>query len=498
MRVKRRLSPVAALLSLGAGAPALAHDAHVAHFAPGGELMVVRSPTPAAEPWAVDALVEGAEWSAMRWLEAQDAGDADADALEPRVDYLTSLHLGASRRWSDRVSTDLSLPLWLAPVTPDGIAGPGVGDVRVAAPVALVDTNGFGLSLVPLPRLDLPTSSSPELADGARIGGLLAAGVGGERVALAANLGADAGLGEGGPRLEAGLGSRFVASDAVDVAAELVGWQGLAEEHEAADLPLEVLVHAGYVDRRSLRWQLGVGQSLTADNSVPVHRAFLGVSFTPTEAAPEPPPPVERGVVRVIARTLDDRPVQGTVWFDGPKPMDAMPLGDDGVGERELPVGTWRVVISAEGLGTVLRTVELEPGVADVYVIEILLQPGRVELTDTEIVIRDKVQFDFDEATVQAGSLPLLREVAALLIAHPELEHVEVQGHTDDQGDADYNVALSQRRVEAVREVLMDFGVAPERLEARGYGETVPLVSNDTEEGRATNRRVQFVILDTD
>lgn len=72
---------------------------------------------------------------------------------------------------------------------------------------------------------------------------------------------------------------------------------------------------------------------------------------------------------------------------------------------------------------------------------------------------------------------------------------VEIQGHTDAVGAAGYNMRLSQSRAEAVREYLLaNFDLDPERLAAKGYGETYPIASNDTDEGRARNRRVQFVI----
>ena len=72
---------------------------------------------------------------------------------------------------------------------------------------------------------------------------------------------------------------------------------------------------------------------------------------------------------------------------------------------------------------------------------------------------------------------------------------VEIQGHTDAVGAAAYNMQLSQRRSDAVRDYLLaNFDLNPDQLTAKGYGETDPIASNDTDEGRAKNRRVQFVI----
>lgn len=117
-----------------------------------------------------------------------------------------------------------------------------------------------------------------------------------------------------------------------------------------------------------------------------------------------------------------------------------------------------------------------------------------VALTRDEIVIREQPRFRIDRAEIMPESERLLLEVRAVLEVHPELERVEVQGHTDDRADEPHNLNLSQRRAEAVRRWLVEHGIAASRLEARGYGESQPLQSNRTEAGRAANRRVAFVI----
>ena len=73
---------------------------------------------------------------------------------------------------------------------------------------------------------------------------------------------------------------------------------------------------------------------------------------------------------------------------------------------------------------------------------------------------------------------------------------IEISGHTDSKGSDDYNLQLSQGRADAVRQYLVDNGISEDRIISKGYGETVPLADNDTEEGRQTNRRVQFTVLE--
>jgi OOP family OmpA-OmpF porin len=116
-----------------------------------------------------------------------------------------------------------------------------------------------------------------------------------------------------------------------------------------------------------------------------------------------------------------------------------------------------------------------------------------VVVTETKIELKQTVFFDTDRASIKLVSYKLLDEVAQALLDHPTL-HVEVQGHTDSQGDDDYNLKLSQRRAAAVRDYLIGRKVDPDRMVAKGYGENVPIADNRTADGRAANRRVEFVI----
>jgi outer membrane protein OmpA-like peptidoglycan-associated protein len=121
--------------------------------------------------------------------------------------------------------------------------------------------------------------------------------------------------------------------------------------------------------------------------------------------------------------------------------------------------------------------------------------PKAVRVTQTQIVILQQVQFDTDKATIKDVSDPLLDEVAQVLTEHPEILKLEVQGHTDDRGAAKRNEELSQSRAESVVKALVKRGIAEDRLQAKGYGEDVPLNGNTTEAGRQNNRRVQFQIV---
>lgn len=106
------------------------------------------------------------------------------------------------------------------------------------------------------------------------------------------------------------------------------------------------------------------------------------------------------------------------------------------------------------------------------------------------------VNFDFDSANLTAESVDILGRVVESLSNQPKLE-VEIAGHTDALGSDAYNQSLSQQRTESVRKHLVSKGIDPARLTANGYGESQPVASNDTAEGRALNRRVEFRVKGT-
>ncbi len=124
--------------------------------------------------------------------------------------------------------------------------------------------------------------------------------------------------------------------------------------------------------------------------------------------------------------------------------------------------------------------------------------PPRVEVEETRIRVDEKIHFAFDEATIEHDSDSLLQEIAQVMIDNPQLVKIKIEGHTDSQGGTEYNQELSTRRANAVMERLVSNGVAADRLEAVGHGESRPIDTGDTEEAHARNRRVEFNIVETD
>ncbi|MCB9506597.1 MAG: OmpA family protein [Myxococcales bacterium] len=121
---------------------------------------------------------------------------------------------------------------------------------------------------------------------------------------------------------------------------------------------------------------------------------------------------------------------------------------------------------------------------------------GLVQLTCEAIIINDVVYFATGSDVIEERSFPLLDQVAGVLRGATFVTLVEVAGHTDDRGRDDANLDLSQRRAASVRNYLVAAGLEPERLRSEGYGETRPIQPNTTADGRAANRRVEFVIVE--
>ncbi|MDD5308823.1 MAG: OmpA family protein [Deltaproteobacteria bacterium] len=119
-----------------------------------------------------------------------------------------------------------------------------------------------------------------------------------------------------------------------------------------------------------------------------------------------------------------------------------------------------------------------------------------VEITDTHIRINQTIHFAYNKATIKPDSFPILNTVAQVLRDYPEIT-VSVEGHTDSRGNDSFNKKLSDKRAKAVMDYLMkNGGIAKSRLQSKGWGEEKPIDSNLTEEGRAANRRVEFVRTD--
>ena len=111
-----------------------------------------------------------------------------------------------------------------------------------------------------------------------------------------------------------------------------------------------------------------------------------------------------------------------------------------------------------------------------------------------QVVRLNNVFFDFDKWDLRPESYVELNRVVELMTNNPSIE-IEMSAHTDSYGSDEYNFKLSDERARSVREYILSKGIDPKRIVSQGYGETKPVVPNDTDENRQLNRRVEFKIL---
>lgn len=140
-----------------------------------------------------------------------------------------------------------------------------------------------------------------------------------------------------------------------------------------------------------------------------------------------------------------------------------------GIGETEHPV--------------LLKNVRIANG-GGMKLIDKLTKDGRI--------VTHGILFDVNKTTVKPASMGTIRQIVSLLQSNPSLK-LEIDGHTDADGDAAANLTLSQGRADAVKQVLVEQGIDASRLTTKGFGATKPIAPNTTPEGKANNRRVEFV-----
>jgi outer membrane protein OmpA-like peptidoglycan-associated protein len=124
--------------------------------------------------------------------------------------------------------------------------------------------------------------------------------------------------------------------------------------------------------------------------------------------------------------------------------------------------------------------------------------PPRVEMRDNKIEIHEKIQFDYDKATIKEASFSLMNEIGDVMKKNPQALKIRIEGYASSEGDAKHNKWLSDERAKSVMKYLVDHGIAAGRLSAMGFGIDKPIADNSTETGREQNRRVEFEITEQD
>lgn len=159
--------------------------------------------------------------------------------------------------------------------------------------------------------------------------------------------------------------------------------------------------------------------------------------------------------------------------------------------EHTVPrLGMYHIAASAEGYLNASDSVAIEDEALSPVTKDIFLEPIEIGVT----VRLKNIYFDFDKTTLKRESFVELNKVVEFLKQNKTVE-IEIAGHTDDKGSDEYNNTLSQGRSQAVVDYIVSQGIESFRLTAHGYGESKPIDTNGTEEGRANNRRVEFTVL---
>ncbi len=236
---------------------------------------------------------------------------------------------------------------------------------------------------------------------------------------------------------------------------------------------------------------VGIGNGFgTPDWRMIAGLRYAPVKEKPPEAPPPPPPPAPvtdrdgDGILDDVDQ-CPDAPEVFNQFEDEDGCPDAPPPAPEPVAAP--------IIIDRDGDG-VPDAIDNCPDVPGLPDFQGCPEAQRVRIESDRLVITETVRFRTGKSLIDKRSYTLLNNIAAVLKVHPEIELVEVGGHTDDVGNDETNLLLSQKRSAAVVAYLTKQGVDGSRLAAMGYGESRPIEPGTTKEARAANRRVEFLI----
>jgi outer membrane protein OmpA-like peptidoglycan-associated protein len=410
--------------------------------------------------------------------------DDDGNLRDQIVGGRLGLDLLASLSVADPFSIGVALPVYLLQ---SGDADPsfaGLGDVRVVPKLRILRDREAPLGLALAVEVRAP-SHTGDFSGGARNVSVLPKLIADHRYLSGLRLGANAGVAirETSSFANVEAGSEFMAAGALgyrlggiegntELGIELPFAVGLAEA-DREEVALEALPFVRH--DVSEEWELsgGIGLGILAGYGVPTMRAFVGVRYRPTSHDSD-----GDGIPDSKDRCPSERED-----IDGYDDQDGCPEEDpdtdrDGIADGQDQCPDAKETINGS---------EDDDGCPDSGDPRVIYEDGQFKVLKT-------VEFEHGSARLEKDSYSLLNQVALTIKANPQVERVRVEGHTDDTGPRDVNVRLSKQRAAVVREYLIQKGVSPKRLTAEGYGPDKPLESGTSDEARAKNRRVEFVV----
>lgn len=291
---------------------------------------------------------------------------------------------------------------------------------------------------------------------------------------------------------ETGAGYRFkeIGGPPLELDATLSGGTSAVQPFKSANQgPLEVRGAVGWGFSNGIGIYAGPGFGLETGWGTPAWRVFAGIRYTPPPAAPAvapeeppPPPPPPRPTRAPPPVVNPDRDGDGVPNAQDHCPDEPGPKENDGCPDIDT---------DGDGIPDRLDKCPDQPGPASTSGCP---EKHAVQISSTEIKV-ESIYFQTNSDALQGRSHPVLKNLADILILHPEIQELRVEGHTDNVGSDEDNMELSERRARAVVRFLIKSGVEAQRLTAKGYGESRPIADNDTEAGREKNRRVAFIIV---
>ena len=410
---------------------------------------------------------------------------------------------------------------------PKGVAQ---GDLRVSARGRLLGDARSVASLSLAGHLFIPTGNTDKLAGAGVVHGSPVLVFSGETdsIAYAVTGGVDIrgkaiadGVAVGSELIFGGAVGALLMDKMLQIGPEVYGTTLMvgSESFKKASTNLEAIVG---LRARLSDFVIGAaaGPGFSRGAGTPALRVLLSATYAPAPGKPLPPPPPPVRKKKPADRDKDGIPDKSDACPDEPGvasedpakngcPLPPPDRDGDGIFDKDDACPDVKGVKSdnpvengcppdtdGDGIRDDVDACPNEKGVPDPEPSKNGC-PKSVRVTEGEIVILDQVQFKTGSAVILPVSDDLLRQVAAVLVEHPEIAKVEVQGHTDNRGGKAYNRKLSQKRADSVKKWLVNYGqIDGGRLSARGYGPDEPLSDNSTPEGRQKNRRVQFKILE--
>ena len=407
----------------------------------------------------------------------------DGDIQDKFVGGHLGLDLAASLTLARPFAVGIGLPMYAVQTGDDDPSFAGLGDLRLVPKLQILDDRD-AVGLAAALEFRVPTHTG-DFNGGARNVQAIPKIIFDHRFINGLRIGANAGVAireatdffnvHAGSEFDyaVALGYRFGGIEGdTEIGAELAGGVGLSET-DAEEVPLEVLPYISH-DFDS-EWQIigGPGIGILPGYGTPTFRAFVGLRYTPTshDADNDGIPDDEDKCPNV----REDR--------DGIEDGDGCPEEDpdsdkDGVPDHEDSCPDAKETINGH---------DDEDGCPDSGDPRVIYEEGK-------FMILDAVHFEHGSSKIKSESHSLLDQVALTMKANSELKKIRVEGHTDDTGAADVNLRLSRERANSVRTYLVDKGVDPRRLSSEGYGEERPLEKGTTDEIRAKNRRVEFIV----